>query len=153
MATLNLYNKLAITILLSGFLHSCSVLVYTPVIATAALGFNKTDLSDQPGYKEYVGKFLYLKSLGNRLWKLKKFEGGRYYIERQSRQGAEQGICNLEANKLLITGIFSDSINGGRYFSATVYCQGQKFEAPLNHWFDGIKTDISFSVLEKLDSE
>ena len=151
MEDLKAYCKFFTIILLSWFIQACSVLVYTPVVVTAALGLNKTDLSEQPDYRALVGKSVRLETIEGLPWKLKKFENGRYYIERQVQHSMKRDICQLDVNTLIITEIFDDSVNGGRYFSATVFCHDKEFDAPLNHWSDEIKNNIRFSGLTKAD--
>jgi hypothetical protein len=128
------------TLLASG----CSVIAYTPVVATASLGLNKTDLSHEPEYEGVVGRSFRLQPLDDRSWQLKKFDGGRYYIE-QSFNPRDRIICDLEEGTVVINEIFSDSVNGGVFYAADASCDGTVFEAPLNRWSDVVRRSISFT--------
>lgn len=137
------YKKL-IFILCALILCGCSVVAYTPVVATSALGLNKTDLSDSPEFRKYTKQPFQLEPLDEVSWQLKKFEGGRYYIGLASNPSEQEVICDLGAESVLIENIFDDSVNGGIFYSARVTCNKQVYNAPLNHWSDQFKNCIKF---------
>ncbi|WP_290701924.1 hypothetical protein [Amphritea sp.] len=126
------------------FLCGCSVLAYTPVVATSGLGLNKTDLSESQEFQEFINQPFRLTTLGNTPWQLKKFGGGRYHIELAISLSKKEVICELGAKSIVIDKIFDDSINGGIFYSAKVTCNDHVYNAPLNRWSDRLRNSIEF---------
>lgn len=122
------------------------MVAYTPVVGAAALGLHQTDLSQQPAYSQYIGKPFSLKSSEQHIWHLKKFEGGRYYIEPTAPGTDKPVVCHLEGSEVLISKIFYDSPNDGTFFSARVTCDGQVYDAPLNRFSESFTRAVEFRV-------
>jgi hypothetical protein len=132
-------------LLLSAFsLYGCSVLAYTPVVATESLGLNQTDLSDSSEFKEYISRPFLLVPVEEVSWQLKKFDGGRYHIELAANLSKKEVICELIAGSVIIEKIFDDSMNGGLFYSAKISCNGHTYSAPLNHWSNPLRRSIKF---------
>jgi hypothetical protein len=139
-----MYRKKLILSLFAISLCGCSFLAYTPIIATSSFGLNKTDLSGKREFKDLTNRPFSLAPVDGLSWQLKKFDGGRYYVERASSTSVKKVICELSEGKLIVDEIFDDSINGGIFYSANVSCGGNTYNAPLNHWSESLRISMKF---------
>ncbi|WP_426415055.1 hypothetical protein [Aestuariirhabdus sp. LZHN29] len=119
-------------------LAGCSALAYTPVVGTTVVGADRESLNDQPEYREFIEAPLALVPTPDREWSLRRFNGGRYFVELSgySNQSTER-ICMLGDGDLVIEEIFQDRINGGVHYQGRARCgaTGGWIKVPRNHWY------------------
>jgi hypothetical protein len=139
--------RILILLILSFCLNACSIVAYSPVIMTAALGLNKEDLSNEEKYRPIISSAVRPNSPNTTLY-LKKFSEGRYYLA-TNNSTYNRIICNLEDGHLIINEVFFDTINGGIFYAANVYCNQTQYQAPLNDWSDELLEFIPLATTEQ----
>ncbi|MGY8961480.1 MAG: hypothetical protein ACKVKG_18525 [Alphaproteobacteria bacterium] len=119
-------------------LAGCAIVPYAPVAGLAASGADRASLREQPQYAKLIGVSLSPKTTGSRIWALRKFNKGRYFIERSDpNKNYTPFVCNLSGGEIVIKDIFEDKINGGVHYSASARCKSGAFvDAPRNHFYD-----------------
>ena len=129
----------------SAIVGSCSVAAYAPVVGMSAAGLDRNSLKGDEKYDQVIGRRVRLENLGEIVWTLRRFTGGRYFVERTiSANNSTLFVCSLGGREIEISDIFEDKINGGIYYSARVQCDGgTPIEAPKNHWH---KTLLNSSI-------
>ena len=121
-------------VLLSG----CSVAVYSPVIGMSVLGMDKESLSDNPKYKQILNRNVILPDEKGQDWVLRRFSSGRNFISK-AKVSDESGVsivCYLSGKELVITDVYTDKVNGGVFYSASVSCDGNTItKVPKSYWY------------------
>lgn len=126
-------------LLLPVFLLSgCSITAYTPVIGASVVGMDEVSTKDDDKYGGLIQRSIILESEGERIWTLRKFSGGRYFIELSRRDSNYTPlVCDLTRRELFITDIYEDRISGGVFYSANTSCaDGSIIETSRNHWYE-----------------
>jgi hypothetical protein len=132
--------------MLSVLLTGCMFAVYTPVVVGSALGLDRETLNEDPRYAPLIGRDLALEQVEQDRWLLRKFDGGRYFVEVRVPPTAATAststivtICDFTDATMRIDEVFLDRLNGGVHFSAQVTCpSGERYTAPINHWYSVI---------------
>ncbi|MCL6417652.1 hypothetical protein MIB92_18480 [Aestuariirhabdus sp. Z084] len=119
-------------------LTGCSVAAYTPVVGTAAVGAGQESLNELPEYRSLINTPLTLLPEPGQQWTLRRFSGGRFFVERSPiANRSTELICLLADGQLIIDEIYEDRINGGLYYSGKARCDESDdwLEVPRNHWY------------------
>ena len=118
-------------------LAGCAAAPYAPVVGLAASGADRVSLREQPKYANLIGVPLSPKSTGTRIWALRKFKSGRYFIEQSDpNKNYTPFVCDLSGGEIVIQDIFEDKINGGLYYSGSARCKGgAASDTPKNHFY------------------
>lgn len=133
-------------------LPACSVAVYTPIYAGAALGMHTQSLAESEPYRRVIDRPIVLADNDERYWSLRRFEGGRYFIEFAPRGGGSViAVCPLGGRAITITAVYEDTMNGGIHYAATVQCDpgSPVIRTKRNGWYSDLLAAVGGEEIDQ----
>jgi hypothetical protein len=124
----------------------CSILAYTPVVAMAVVGMDRTSLDEEEQYKKWINYEHLLEDTAVKSWQLHKFNPGRYYLVFAGANGGARAtfICSLGGKPIKIKHLFRDEISGGVFFDGETSCDGNDLvEIPKVHLPESLQKRIN----------
>ncbi|GAB5438571.1 MAG: hypothetical protein FalmKO_36960 [Falsiruegeria mediterranea] len=110
----------------------CGVAVYTPVVGAALLGQDSVDVESQRTEGRLVGQTLSVPA--NSRYALRQFSSGTVFLAFDLSVNGTRLLCPMAGQKLVVTRVYDDKVNGGRFYDAEVDCTGTSQTVRRNHW-------------------